>query len=399
MLGLDWELALRYRDLATREATRRKLSAATKDPVFGRIVGRSSELRGQMTVAEQRVATLARQVAGFQVVPQYEQLQTTADDIERQIRASRLQDAADRRNLQDLQGAVEESQEPDSAYIFNVYRDLGVSLSGEVRQRFEDVQEFHRTVVRNRRAYLEEEIATVEQRLREREAERIRLGSQQAAILRSLSEGGALDALSTLQETLTQERATLGALRYRFEAAQALEASRAEIAADRNVLESEMRTDIRERDRQVADITLLFLRYAQRLYGDGRSAYFEFDPTPTQLRIIPHIDSKDSRGIGNMVIFCFDLTLAVVAHRDGRAPDFLVHDSHLFDGVDERQVARALALASEVAAEEGLQYIATMNSDDLAKAVDQGFEPGNSIIPPRLSDQYEDGGLFGFAFV
>ncbi|MCP2311828.1 uncharacterized protein YydD (DUF2326 family) [Kitasatospora paracochleata] len=37
-----------------------------------------------------------------------------------------------------------------------------------------------------------------------------------------------------------------------------------------------------------------------------------------------------------MVIFYVDLTLAVLAHRHGRGPDFLVHGSHLYDGVDAR---------------------------------------------------------------
>lgn len=99
-----------------------------------------------------------------------------------------------------------------------------------------------------------------------------------------------------------------------------------------------------------------------------------------------------------MVIFCFDLTCAVLAHRNGRGPDFLVHDSHLFDGVDERQVGEALKLAATVCGEEGIQYIATMNSDDLAKATP--FDPSvrDDIIEPRLTDAYDDGGLFGFHF-
>ncbi|WP_245685129.1 DUF2326 domain-containing protein [Streptomyces exfoliatus] len=55
----------------------------------------------------------------------------------------------------------------------------------------------------------------------------------------------------------------------------------------------------------------------------------------------PRVDSDDSRGIASMVIFCFDRTLAVLAHRHGRGPDFLIHDSHLYDGVDERQIAKS----------------------------------------------------------
>ncbi|WP_342666210.1 ABC-three component system protein [Pseudonocardia spinosispora] len=398
LLGLDYSLALRYRDLAARESVRRKLIAATRDPVWGRIVGRSSELRGQITVTDKRVQDLERQVSSFQIVPEYERLQQQADEVDRHIRELRMQDLADRRNLQDLEAATAESVEPDTGYLFDVYEDLGLTLGSSVRQQFEDVSDFHRAIVQNRRSYLEDEIRATRSRISARQAQRESLGEEQARLLQTLSDGGALDALTTLQELLSQERASLSALRYRYEAAQSLEASRAEIAAERNQLESEMRADIRERDRLVTECTLLFLKYAERLYGDGRAAYLEFDPTATQLKITPHIDSQESRGIGNMVIFCFDLTVAVIAHRSGRGPDFLVHDSHLFDGVDERQVTRALQLAQEISESERIQYIVTMNSDDLTKAIDQGFDAGNSVIPPQLTDWHEDGGLFGFSF-
>ncbi|MGW9274926.1 DUF2326 domain-containing protein [Embleya sp. NPDC055610] len=99
-----------------------------------------------------------------------------------------------------------------------------------------------------------------------------------------------------------------------------------------------------------------------------------------------------------MVMFCFDLTLAVLAHhRHGRAPDFLIHDSHLFDGVDDRQLSAALTLAAEVAHEERIQYIATLNTDDLGKAARRGFDP-EPHIRARLTDALDTGGLFGFRF-
>lgn len=44
-----------------------------------------------------------------------------------------------------------------------------------------------------------------------------------------------------------------------------------------------------------------------------------------------------------------------------------------------------------------MQYIVTMNSDDLNKAVSMGFEANPYIIEPHLTDQ-PDGGLFGFRF-
>lgn len=398
LLGLDWHLVSRYRDIASREATRKKLNQAAKDPVWGKIVGRSSELRGQLTVQSQRVQRLEEQISEFKVVDEYEQLQHRADQIALRIRALRTNDVVDRRTLEDLEEAAQDSLAPEPDYLERVYEDLGVILGDSIKRRYADVRDFHDSITRNRRTYLEEELNSTRSRLQASRLERERLDEEQATLLRTLSEGGALESLMVLQSSLAEARGRLEALRNRFEAAQTLEASRAEIAAERNQLEAELRLDLAEREDMVNDISLLFLDYAQRLYGEGRSAYLEFSPTSAGLKISPTIESSDSVGIGNMVIFCLDLTVAVVAHRSGRGPDFLVHDSHLFDGVDERQIARALSLARDVCESDGMQYLAMLNSDDLQKAENRGFTPDNTVIEPRLTDAHDDGGLFGFRF-
>ncbi|WP_318839618.1 ABC-three component system protein [Streptomyces arboris] len=234
-------------------------------------------------------------------------------------------------------------------------------------------------------------------RLAARRQERADLGEDQARLLRELADGGALEALTALQTALGREEAALGALRHRFDAAQALEASARQITAKSVELQQAVDLDLRERRQQTDEAILLFSRYAQRLYGEGREAYLAIDAGRNSLSITPRIDADDSRGINNIIIFCFDLTLAVLAHRHERGPDFLIHDSHLYDGVDERQVARALALAAEVTEQEHMQYIVTLNTDTLSTAAHRGFNPEPHIRSPRLTDD-EEGGLFGFRF-
>lgn len=397
LFGLDVGLAARYRTLSSQEATRKKLVEAAKDPVWGKIVGRSAELRGEIGAVEQRVQELNRQVADFRVVPEYEDLQGRADELGERIRALRTADEIDRRNLQDMRQSITDVAEPDDRYLETAYRQLGVVLERDVRRRFDEVRDFHRTVVQNRERQLREEITQIEQRLAERAAEREGLGERQAQILRTLNSGGALDALTALQYALAREQAHLESLRHRFQAAQALEASRREIELNRLELEEAMVTDLEERTRFTDEASRLFNQYARRLYGEGRNPYLAFKPGKQRMRIEAHIEDDDSRGIHNMLIFCFDLTLAVIARRAGRGPDFLVHDSHLYDGVDERQVALALELAAEVTEAERLQYIVTMNTDDLSKAVSAGFGADPYTIEPYLTDQ-PDGGLFGFRF-
>jgi uncharacterized protein YydD (DUF2326 family) len=177
-----------------------------------------------------------------------------------------------------------------------------------------------------------------------------------------------------------------------------LESSARQITAKRAELQEAMATDLDERQAQTREAILLFADYARRLYGPEHEAYLAIQSGTNTLKITPFIDRGDSRGIGNMVIFCLDLTVAVIARRHGRGPDFLVHDSHLFGGVDDRQIAAALTLAAEVAEEEGMQYIVSLNSDDLSKAVQRGFSVEDRMIDPRLTDASEEGGLFGFRF-
>ncbi|RKS06974.1 uncharacterized protein YydD (DUF2326 family) [Nocardiopsis sp. Huas11] len=397
LLGMDWSLAQRYGKLSEREQTRKKLGQAAKDPLWKDIVGRSGDLRGQLTVAERRIADLRRQITAFQVVPEYEEIRREAERLDTRIRALREDDVVDQRNLTDTERSMAEAREPGHDYLEQAYAEMGVLLGDQVRARFGQVEEFHRAVVHNRRQYLEEEAARLREKLAGSERERKELGDRQAELLRTLKEGGALDTLTVMQSALAKEEAHRELLQHRFEAARTLERSRVEIDEDKAALEREVRDDIDTRQEQARQANLRFNEYARYLYGDAREPLLTFNARRSHLEIELKLEADDSTGISNMKMFCFDLTWAVTAHRAGRGPDFLVHDSKIYDGVDERQVARALELAARVMEDEGMQYIVTMNSDDLAKAQRLGFDADQYVITPRLDDS-ETGGLFGFRF-
>ena len=114
-----------------------------------------------------------------------------------------------------------------------------------------------------------------------------------------------------------------------------------------------------------------------------------------------HISIEGDRGggISNMEIFCLDLALLnLVTERFG-GPGFLIHDSHLFDGVDVRQITRALLLGHRATNGKNLQYIVTMNSDVFdSLPLPNEIEREQIVLNTRLSDETETGGLFGFRF-
>jgi uncharacterized protein YydD (DUF2326 family) len=45
-----------------------------------------------------------------------------------------------------------------------------------------------------------------------------------------------------------------------------------------------------------------------------------------------------------------------------------------------------------------IQYIVTLNSDALPRWLPAGFNPDDYILPVRLTDATDDGGLFGMHF-
>jgi len=80
------------------------------------------------------------------------------------------------------------------------------------------------------------------------------------------------------------------------------------------------------------------------------------------------------------------------------SPGFMIHDSTIFDGVDSRQVAKALQLAASESQMRSFQYICLLNADDVpARDLDPDFHLDHSVRV-RLTDATEDGGLLGIRF-
>ena len=212
-----------------------------------------------------------------------------------------------------------------------------------------------------------------------------------------LSSGGALEHYVSLREEAGRAEAEVEGLRQRLETAERIESTKAELDIKRANLTKALRDDIHERSDITREAILAFESLSESLYEKAGSLTISETGGGPQFEV--HIDGQRSKGITNMQIFCFDLMLTEISLKNGRGPGFLIHDSHLFDGVDERQIAKALQLGAERAEAAGFQYIVTMNSDVLPR---EGFKPGFDIrahvMDTKLTDATDTGGLFGLRF-
>lgn len=212
-----------------------------------------------------------------------------------------------------------------------------------------------------------------------------------------LRSGGALEHYTSLREEAGRAEAEVETLRQRLETAERIESTKADLDIERANLTKELRDDIREREAIIREAVLTFESLSESLYEKAGSLTISETGNGPQFEV--HIEGQRSKGITNMQIFCFDLMLTELSIKQGRGPGFLIHDSHLFDGVDERQVAKALQLGAERAEAAGFQYIVTMNSDALPKeGFQRGFDIQSHVMDTKLTDATDTGGLFGLRF-
>ena len=157
------------------------------------------------------------------------------------------------------------------------------------------------------------------------------------------------------------------------------------------------RRDLTEREPETSEAIRLFNAFSQLLYESPGNLLIDLTDN-AGYRFDVEIERSGSEGVGSMKIFCYDLMLSRLwAHRD-ESVGFLVHDSSLYDPVDERQVARALRLAAEQSTEFGFQYICMLNSDKLPEArFMDGFDV-DAHVAVTLSDETPEQSLLGIRF-
>lgn len=396
LLGLDWQIASEWQKVRDREKTLTELRRAAGAGALGSIIGKASDLRTQVTVAEASLRDMQCQLADFRVLPQYTELEFEADRLTRQINDLSNANVIDVGSIRDLETAMRSEAPPPIDELEDVYADAGVSLPGLAIKRYDEVRSFHESVIRNRRDYLASELEAAKQRITARESEKQRLDDRRAEVMNLLQSHGALEQFSKLQAETARKEAGVESLRQRFAAAEKLEGTKNELDIERNRLTLRLRRDFVEQKDRLSEAILAFEETSKRLYESAGSMTVEETSNGPQFQF--PMQGSRSKGIKNMQIFCFDMMLMRLCAKRGVGPGFLVHDSHLFDGVDGRQVVSALKVGAETAEDLGFQYVVTMNEDDAFKEATPGFDVHEYVLPVVLTDAKEEGGLFGFRF-
>jgi uncharacterized protein YydD (DUF2326 family) len=398
LLGLDWQIPFELQRVRARERSLEELRKAVRQGAFGEILGTVAELRPQVTIADKRAQNLREHLANFQVLGSYTDLARRAAQAKMGIQGLTREVVSLSETLQHLESALASEKPPDKHDLGKLYAAVGVELPGIATRRFEEVNAFHESVIYNRKVHLEQEIVSTRAQIRDLTSRMAALDSERSGILKTLEGRGALEDFVRLQQELALTEANAASLRERFKAAEILEGETTQLQIDRNNLKRRLQEDHQQRRAALDEMILLIAENIGELYED-RTGKFVVEATSNGPEFRISIAGNRGGGISNMEIFCFDLALFNVEQKLGPFQSLADHDSHIFDGVDERQIAKALELGWRATSGKTLQYIVTMNSDIFdALPLPPDLSRDEIVLATRLSDETETGGLFGFRF-
>lgn len=395
LLGMDWESVAKLQLVRDRKRSLAQIRREIKAGLVAGFAGNLGRLEAEKAILEGRIASERQDLEKFQVHKQYDTLQAEANNLTRTIHDLVNENTTDSKFLELYKEAGRSEIDADPDKVRSIYEDAGLTFPDGVVRQMGEVLDFHRQVVQNRREFVKAEIQRLERAIHDRK-ERIRdTDNSRMKIMNLLESHGALEEFVLLRDRHAENISALEKINNQLDNTKKFDAGESEIRMERERIFQDMRLGYAER-RDPPEIIRMFNEYSMNLYESP--GILSIEPHTTGYKMYTSIERSGSRGVENMKIFCYDLSLARLWSQRPYRPGFLIHDSTLYEGVDERQVAHALQLAESQSREHQFQYVCMLNSDAIPREdFDSDFD-FDSCVSMTLKDDSDDGGLLGMRF-
>ena len=396
LLNLMWEHASRFQEIKDQVKILNEIRRAVNEGLLEGVVGSVGSLEAERARLESEVQRQSEILESFRIYPRYREIEQEANELTTGIRELSNANLMDGRLINLYQESLEHDEEPDTDQVLEIYQDVGVTMPDLVRRRLDEVQHFHRRILTNRRVYLNSEIQRLESNRIRRNRQIETASDRRARLFGVLKTHGALQEYTRLQELQMELVNELNDVDHRISELTRFERERSQTRVHQELLLQTARREFDER-RVVRERAInQFNSNSEALYRAHGNLVL--DVAETGFKFDVEITRAGSHGIENMKVFCYDLMLAQLWATRRSSPRTLIHDSTIFDGVDERQSAVALELAQRETDRCGFQYICALNSDNIPTG---DFSPGfdlDRFVRLRLTDETEDGGLLGIRY-
>ena len=398
LLDLGFNYASDFQLLKDQEKELSRWKKLSVTGPLGRILGSMGELQACRVRLERKAHEQLARLQNFRVHEDYNQIAQRSNQLMSEIQEATKGRSVHQRllNLYTENVDTEHLRDSNEADVTEMYQSIGIEVPQMVVNELDKVKEFHDKVIENRRSFLQEEIANIELLVENLDNTLKQKIQERASLMTILNTHGALEEYNEIDKLHGDTMTKLNETKRKIELLEEIESSRSALRVQRENLILRSRRHMAEQQASRNRAIELFNANSQALCGAPGNLAIDIDKNGFRFNV--EIETSNSPGVGNMKIFCYDLMLAQLW--SARRPSFgcLIHDSTIFDGVDERQIATAIKMAARESEQCGFQYVCMMNSDSLPERdLPTGFST-DEFVRLRLNDEDLSGCLFGVRF-
>lgn len=374
LLGLDWQFLAGAKEVRKMKNEADALMSVARSEIAQYNKDRAS-LKAECDRIEQEIVDAEKALADFNTVPQakivednlYEYAIKIADLDRKIVVKSRLLSAARETKSAGL---------VPIAPLEKFYSELGIAFSDGAKKTFEQVRDFHLKLTVNRESLIEKQIDLLERELEDLRRVRGEVNAKRMEVAESIKAKAALEDYHKRSAALTAQREELQKKREGLNLHDRGEELKAKASERRDELIAAAKETLKQLRAKIAEEERFYKNIIDKLYA---GAIPSGSPTETTLGIEireekanfgisykPQFWGDRSGGKSKLKTFAFDLTILNEQANIGSSVRFMVHDSVLYESSDPRQQANAMKLVAELCEKKGLQYICTINSDDIA---------------------------------
>ena len=373
LLGLDVFLAKEKHSLKTEQDRINDLEKNfKKDDLLRDFFSGQKDVSLTIDDLDDQIDKLEISLKEFKVAEDYYDVQVEADDIERELFQLNNEVILLKNNLDTIDESLQrEPRRENMEGITKIYEEVNVHFNDVVTKKLSELEDFYQKLVVSRKRRLIEQKNKIESKMSEKSKSVEELQRQFDNLMTYLGEHGALDVFVSLSEKVSNLKSN----RENLKKYQALQTEYKEKLRDieKEQIEQSEQTDnyLTELQKEISGLKNYFRELVKRFYPNniaGLSIENNDGNNKQRFNIEAKIESDNSDGINNVKIFCYDLTILFKGKNHNI--NFIFHDSRLFDGIDERQKAELMLVLAENFSNTNMQYIASINQNQLNEIKD-----------------------------
>ena len=402
LLGLD-VLLIQQKSILKKERDRIKLleNNFKVDDFLRDYSSGSKDVSLAIVDLKDQIEKLEGDLREFRVADDYQDVQRKADQIEKELFNINNSIILKQNNLDSINDSLQIHTGTDQSDIQKIYEEVNIHFPEQLLKTLSDLESFYEKLILNRESRLLNQKNRIEQEIYTLAKHVNSLKDELDRLMKYLGEHQALDVFVAVNNELAHYKSELERLLNYQTMLSDYKVRLREIDTDM-IQQSEITESyLREFEPKLTIIRDYFRTLSKRFYSNSNAGITVSNNdglNQQRFNISAKIESDDSDGINRVKIFCYDMTILFKGQNHNI--DFVFHDSRLFDGIDERQLAVMFKILSEIFAESGKQYIATINQNHLAElASNMDKEMFDEIITRNtvltLTDESDSGKLLG----